>query len=206
MKIQRFLYAETNLTTGEAFYSLVNSREEAKTLLKDRFEQTFNKYFGDFQIPGLYRNGGSIEYGDDTTVEGCFFYDDEWEIRKHYGFNHAIITSKIEPFETDLTYDELEASYRFQERRYLEEAAVENLYHFLGINPDFAKPDDLAKLNSKLQETYGFSLEDALDKTSDKYVIDDLVDMFVVEDNSFTSEETTWQNVVFEYLKSKAIR
>lgn len=180
--------------------------EEAKDGLKGEFERAVARAFNGRETP-QYSEDGTCDVADDgveyflhneTDESGPCFYvwdGDEYECR-----------GSIREISVALSDVELESAYRLKEQRYLLEDAERHLYELVGYEPDAEEGTEEAAdnetANQQFIDAYGFSISEAVNRSSDFFQLDYMVDLFQDKRDCNVPENDVWEIVAKACLAS----
>lgn len=116
-----------------------------------------------------------------------------------------IITREVAPgihITITLTPDEVEAAYREQERIYRLTDAEKHFLEVVGYDID-CDDDDADNLVSaqKFEDTYGFSISEAINFGADNYLMADILQKYEDSCDCNSPENDNWENAVRAVLR-----
>lgn len=206
MNTKRYLVLVCDGDTPEICDLPYNTLEEAKAGLKAEFERAVERAFNGGETPE-YKEDGScdciddgVEYylHDESEENGSCFYvwdGDEYECR-----------GSIREISIFLSSAETERAFREQKRRYLLMDAEAHLYERLGYDPDAEEGSeeeaDNERINQSFTDTYGFSISEAINDSSDFFQLGFMADLFEKKRDCNNADNIVWDYVVDACLAS----
>lgn len=179
--------------------------ESAWEALKAQFEKTVHTCFGETH---------NIKYVNDEAE--MVDDDGEYELHKEGDDGPAFwvwdgdeMTYKgvIREISVPCTQQELERAYRERERSYLIEDAEHHLLSFLGYDMDAEEDSQEAAenetINQQFSDRYGYSISEAICEGSEYYCLDYLAYRFQDKMDCNLDDNSVWDNVVREFLRSE---
>ena len=97
-----------------------------------------------------------------------------------------------------LTPEELKMAYYEQLHQYRLEDAERQLLFYIGYDED----DDTGAVEEEFAKKYGFSIRDAVNATSEHYILEAIVDRYEDCLDCNIDENSTWQSACSFVLKS----
>lgn len=112
----------------------------------------------------------------------------------------------ISPNVLALTSEELEQAYRLREHNYrLQDAERQFVEDYLGIHDRAPEPgsydaEEIRIISERFRDAYGFCWIEAIDPSSDHYLLEDFVEQFEEIFNCNVTENDLWQEAIWDVL------
>lgn len=208
MFTKRYLLIEGNTTRSPFIQELpYETLEEAFDALRREFLRLVEYVIGKNHMIDFDQNGDVKPYESNgiryslTSGEGdepCFFVSNG---------KGAVYTGSLCEITVRLTADELERAYRERERKYRVMDAERQLYSFLGYEEDAEEGDEEYAENliilQQFEDAHGFSLSEAVNDSSEHYLLDFLAERFLCSIDCNVPENELWRSVIQEALEAE---
>lgn len=212
MFIKRYLLIVDNSFNGYPSISElpIGSLNEAIEALRAEFERIVHLCFGaDYKI--AYTAAAGEEKGQAIRVLDLnngsaysFAVDGDDSPRFFVSADDAMYRGVLREITVHLDATELERSYRERERQYHQQDAERHLYEFCGFDPDAEEgSEEEAENNAAAQrfaDVYGFCIDEAVNDSSDHYLLNDIITEFEDNFDCNQSENDIWSDAVATVL------
>lgn len=204
MKINRFIYVEQNENYELAIVKPFSHHEMALEYAKVRLQEILLKL--EIKIPAKYIDeDGFIDYmpaGVKEEVTSCEY---GWTV-----YDGVLDTYRgmIEPLDIELAPEEIEVTYRKQQKKYQVEDAERQLTEYLLYTccDTFYATDPEGEdeaINEYLHEHCGeITIDDLVNPESEQYVLDQMVQMFEDRFDCNLDENSIWTNIASDVINN----
>lgn len=98
----------------------------------------------------------------------------------------------------ELTPDEIEQVYRYQEHRYLLMDAEHHLAEYFCIEDSYNEDMQPGEFQ-EFEDVMGFSFGEAINASSEHYLLEDLVNDYELNRDCNDDENSTWESIIERY-------
>ena len=206
MNVKRYLVLVIDGDTPEICELPCLTLEEAMEVLRTEFEGTIARAYNGKETPEYAKDGTAscVEDGMEYFLHNEF-YDDGPSFYVWDGKDYECRGS-IREISVALSDAELESAYRLKEQRYLLEDAERHLYELVGYEPEAEEGTEEAAdnetANQQFIDAYGFSISEAVNRSSDFFQLDYMVDLFQDKRDCNVPENDVWEIVAKACLAS----
>ena len=180
MFVKRYLLLESDNNGFPYIYELpYETLEEAFDALHREFKRLVEQVFGKDHVID-YDQNGDAELIDDDGIRYSLVHDggeDSPSFFVHDG-KGTVYTGVLREITVCLNATERERAYREHERQYRLMDAERQLYTYLGYEEDAKDSEedaDNSVILQQFEDRYGFSLSEAVNDSSDHYLLDSIV-------------------------------
>ncbi len=199
MIAKRYLLLEGETNGFPAIVELPYEKlSDAIEALEREFKRLVDGVFGKDHVI-KYDQNGDAELIDDDGIRYSLVHDggeDSPSFFVHDG-KGTVYTGVLREITIHANATELERGYRQAEHKYLLEDAERHFLEYVGFDVDADEEDgDNAAANQTFMDTYGFSIGEAINDSSESYLLDDMVELFERKRDCNLPENDVWENVV----------
>lgn len=195
--IKRYLLLEADNNGFPYIHELpYETLEEAFDALHREFKRLVEHVFGKGHVID-YDQDGDAELIDDDGIRYSLVHDggeDSPSFFVHDG-KGTVYTGVLREITIHANATELERGYRQAEHKYLLEDAERHFLEHVGFDIEDDDGNN-AIANQRFMDTYGFSVDEAINDSSDFYLLDDMVALFERKRDCNEPENEVWANVV----------
>ena len=209
MFVKRYLLLEADNNSFPAIHELpYETLKEAFDALNSEFERLVKNVFGKDHVIE-YDQKGDAELIDDDGIRYSLVLDggeDSPSFFVHDG-KGTVYTGVLREITVWLNATERERAYREHERQYRLMDAERQLYTYLGYEED-AEEDSEEDVENRailqqFEDRYGFSLSEAVNDSSDHYLLDNIVYEFDDLFDCNLPENDIWCDAVRNVLEAE---
>ena len=202
MLVKRYLLLESGTNEYPSIHELpYETLEEAFEALHSEFKRLVECVFGKNHVIE-YDQNGDAELVDDEGIRYSLVHDGGEDSPSFFVYDGkgTVCTGVLREITIHTNAIELARGYLEKEHSDLLEVAKEHFLRHVGVNFDAEDGSD-EELDSDVAnqlfiDTYGFSADEAVNDSSDFYLLEDMVDLFKKKRNGDEPESQVWDNVV----------